>query len=167
LKRPLLNLVTGFLRLASLAAVTVGLFAFVATWFGPMGYAWRSAHSGEPLWAAGVMEDNGQVVIVWWKTFYRPLGPSDRPGFSRGGIYFGTTREGRGRVRYDLWIARPAVLAVTAVAALPGAIAVALRRRSRVRRQRNGLCVACGYDLRATPERCPECGALSAPPHAT
>ena len=48
------------------------------------------------------------------------------------------------------------VAAVTAV--LPARRTAAFLRRWKARRRRPGFCHHCGYDLRATPHRCPECG---------
>jgi hypothetical protein len=50
-----------------------------------------------------------------------------------------------------------------AVTALPPAAWLGVRLLSRrARRRDRGLCPACGYDLRATPGRCPECGTVAA-----
>jgi hypothetical protein len=67
--------------------------------------------------------------------------------FSRG--YWGVI------VAVPYWFVVPICLAGPAV--------VWRRRRLRRHRAELGLCIACGFDLRATPDRCPECGAVSEP----
>jgi hypothetical protein len=55
----------------------------------------------------------------------------------------------------------PAAVAVIAVMLTAAALAVTLFSRGNVREHRavSGLCVECGYDLRESEVRCPECGA--------
>lgn len=65
--------------------------------------------------------------------------------FNRDGYPYETVR-----VDVRMWT----VLAVASVLPCLWTADGVLRRR----RHRPGTCPACGYDLRATPERCPECG---------
>ena len=62
---------------------------------------------------------------------------------------------GRGQPYFALVVPYGAVLAASCVPTV-FVLAGYLRRR---RRMGEGYCAECGYDLRATPGRCPECGA--------
>jgi hypothetical protein len=103
------------------------------------------------------------------------VGPIDRnirsviQSYLDDGRYSGRTAT----VRYTFrprWraISVPHPLSTLLLAILP--VTAAIHRRRRARRRQHGCCVKCGYDLRATPDRCPECGfiparALTSPLH--
>jgi hypothetical protein len=91
--------------------------------------------------------------------------PVIRPEYGRYAYGFGWERRtlriqwGGGSYTDELYgLLLPHWAAVVVTAALPLSVTAA-RRRAR-RRTQLGLCPACGYDLRATPDRCPECGAV-------
>jgi hypothetical protein len=67
---------------------------------------------------------------------------------------------------HTVWLSGPLWPLVPCATLLP-LLACRLRRR-RIRARKLGRCLVCGYDLRATPDRCPECGNVPAalPPNA-
>jgi hypothetical protein len=63
------------------------------------------------------------------------------------------------------FVAAPAWFLLLTTAILPASRYSSLRRQRRAQRLlQSGRCPTCGYDLRATPDRCPECGTI--PPKA-
>ena len=109
-----------------------------------------------------VQEPNPLGVTGWFGILHTPSRDFSRPGVGRHVGPFGVGRhrsnwsaggEASARlhevVRVPHWFAAGALLAPL----------IYLRRRWRAwRRVRAGLCAACGYDLRESSERCPECG---------
>jgi hypothetical protein len=75
-------------------------------------------------------------------------------GIGKGSDSLGMTGTYYGLIGAPVWAVWPLMLL------LP--IRWIIRDRRRRQRIRNGLCLTCGYDLRATPGRCPECGRVAA-----
>jgi hypothetical protein len=87
-----------------------------------------------------------------------------RVWISRGRLtlYEGVPQDGGPWGRFEDFAASvPLWSACLLTMALPAAWAGRVARR-RLRSISSGICRRCGYDLRASPDRCPECGAVPA-----
>ena len=82
-----------------------------------------------------------------------PATPDDAPG--RLGFFYDDRTSADGGARLSLVF--PIWSAALPAAVLPALRLIALLRTRR--RRATGRCARCGYDLRATPDLCPECGA--------
>ena len=153
MRRRLLNLLT---LLSLLLFVAVCVLWARSCW---------TVDSGLLLSAAGrrcvfFSTDGGASVGVWPELMRqeKQAFPSGSPRvFTFFGFAWITQPAGTKVVRHVVFPYWPVALCC---AGLPGYRA-ARTFRARARRARAGLYARCGYDLRATPGRCPECGTMA------
>ena len=88
------------------------------------------------------------------KTWYQKL------GFNARATSRSSTNRAGDVERLSEWAVRVPHWALVLATAAPAIAGFGLVTRAvRRRRRKRGLCERCGYDLRATKDRCPECGA--------
>ena len=171
MRRRLLNVATALSLLLCVAVAALWVRSYLRTdtvcvvWGGEMVYCESSRGALEIAWSSRLLPSPLDLVAreAGERGWAWQVGPGqDRhTGMKRtsGFAWHYSIHDGRG-VRI-LHVPHAAVL--LAAACLP-ALYVTRRVRSR-RRPGAAHCQHCGYDVRATPGRCPECGhATNAPP---
>jgi hypothetical protein len=118
------------------------------------------SNGGTGFGYAREVPDPSAVTEAELGAYLLSIGPRDHVSWVRCGFVWWRWQGWSGNSIATLII--PDWSVATATAFMPLAWALARIRRSQVRRRkgRMGRCPGCGYDLRATPDRCPECGAV-------
>ena len=109
----------------------------------------------------GIGSDQDTIYLSSWKGWIS----LDEFSHNAGDSIYPTDSAGMRMAKFVKWHKRHFQLhhwvAALCLAVVPSYwIVVAPKRRREQKRSLAGLCVKCGYDLRATPDRCPECGAV-------
>jgi hypothetical protein len=134
-----------------------------------------------PHWASAVESDAGRLsVVITWYEAPKPL-PGWQFALHHQELYWDPTLippvwaafgfEGRREIglpsmasRQPRWTLSALTVPYWAVfgAGLPAPLLTLMRRVCGRWRRGQGRCPVCSYDLRATPNRCPECGTVAA-----
>jgi autotransporter-associated beta strand protein len=119
--------------------------------------------SGGSTWTGATTVSGGTLVLTAVNIvtdFLAPLPPPENPPtrtFQFLAYRAGSAQDWQGRAHVAIVPFWFVAIAMTAL------LVLVLRSESLARRRRwralHGCCVHCGYDLRASSERCPECGA--------
>jgi hypothetical protein len=142
---------------------------------------WRLDVLDQTTFQTGTAEDAARLAIDWTEAWHVPAAAvsSSAPAWGTqsrwNGLGFYAKHEG---VVMKNGVSRPLVFPVqnpdlklvwylagtpfwivAAGFAMPPAVWLAMMLRAR-NRKAGQLCVHCGYDIRATPHRCPECGRI-------
>lgn len=135
----------------SLVLCTAAAAAWVLSW-GPL--------KGNQFGKTWIFVEEGQLWIG--PTFPEGAVPVTQEGFDDGSVGWLCFRSAAGRSWTSVHI--PLMYLVLLTGVLPLIRYRPLRSIRRRLRLNQGLCAECGYDLVASPQRCPECGA-SKPAH--